>query len=46
MDHDPSSLASDMRCGTLTYDGHAGIDFAIRDPLTNPNVVNVLASAA
>ena len=29
MDHDPSSGASDMRCGPLTYDGHTGTDFAI-----------------
>ena len=46
MDHDPSSGASDMRCGPLTYDGHTGTDFAIRDPLANPNGVNVIASAA
>ena len=46
MDHDPSSVASDMRCGPLTYDGHTSTDFAIRDPLTNPNGVNVIASAA
>jgi hypothetical protein len=42
MDHDPSSDASDMRCGPLTYDGHTGTDFAIRDPLANPNGVNVV----
>ena len=35
-----------MRCGPLTYDGHKGTDFAIRDPLANPNGVNVIASAA
>ena len=35
-----------MRCGPLTYDGHTGTDFAIRDPLANPNGVNVIASAA
>jgi len=29
MDHDPSSEASDMRCGPLTYDAHTGTDFAI-----------------
>ena len=46
MDHDPSSGASDMWCGPLTYDGHTGTDFAIRDPLANPNRVNVIASAA
>ena len=46
MDHDPSSGASDMRCGPLTYDGRTGTDFAIRDPLANPNGVNVIASAA
>jgi len=46
MDHDPSSMASDMRCGPLTYDGHTGTDFAIRDSLTNSNGVNVNASAA
>ena len=46
MDHDPSSRASDMRCGPLTYGGHAGTDFAIRGPLANPNGVNIIASAA
>ena len=46
MDHDPSSMASDMRFGPLTYDGHTGTDFAIRDSLTNSNGVNVIASAA
>ena len=46
MDHDPSSMAFDMRCGPLTDDGHTGTDFAIRDPLTNSNGVNVNASAA
>ena len=46
MDHDPSSLVSDMRCGPLSYDGHASTDFASRDPLTNPNGVNIIASAA
>ena len=45
MDHDPSSGASDVRCGPLTYDGHTGTDFAIRDPLANPNGMNVIASA-
>ena len=37
MDHAPSSGAADMRCGPLTYDGHTGTDFAIRDPLANPH---------
>ena len=46
MDHDPLSGASDMRCGPLTYDGHTGTDFAIRDPRTQPDGVNVIASAA
>lgn len=46
MDHDPSSGASDMRCGPLTYDGHTGIDLAIRDPLAEPIGMNVIASAA
>ena len=46
MDHDPSSGASDMRCGPLIYDGHTGTDFAIRDPRTQPVGVNVIASAA
>ena len=46
MDHDPSSKASDMRCGHLTYDGHTGTDFAIRDPRLHPNGVNVIASAS
>ena len=35
-----------MRCGPLTHDGNTGTDFAIRDPLANPNGVNVIASAA
>lgn len=45
MDHDPSKNASDMRCGPLTYDGHSGTDFAIRNPLKIPTGVNVIASA-
>ena len=46
MDHDPSSEASDMRRGPLTYDGHTGTDFAIRDPRAQPNGLNVIVSAA
>lgn len=46
MDHDPSTGASDMRCGPLTYDGHTGTDFAIRDPRMHPDGINVLASAS
>ena len=45
MDHDPSSGASDMRCGPLTYDGHTGTDFANCDPRTQPDGMNVIASA-
>jgi murein DD-endopeptidase MepM/ murein hydrolase activator NlpD len=35
-----------MRCGPLTYDGHTGTNFAIRDPRAQPNGLNVIVSAA
>ena len=31
VDHDPGADAKDHTCGPLTYDGHGGTDFAVRD---------------
>jgi hypothetical protein len=46
LDVDPASgAAADFRCGSLTYDGHDGTDFAIRDWQTMGKGVAVLAAA-
>jgi len=29
VDNDPSAIATDFACGSLTYDGHKGTDFAL-----------------
>jgi murein DD-endopeptidase MepM/ murein hydrolase activator NlpD len=42
---DPSGAAKDFRCGPRTYDGHDGVDFAIRDEGVMVQGVTVLASA-
>jgi hypothetical protein len=46
VDVDPSSAARDFSCGTLTYDGHKGVDFALPTQANMRAKVNVLASAA
>lgn len=45
VDVDPSGAAKDFRCGPRTYDGHDGVDFAIRDQGGMAQGVTVLASA-
>ncbi|MEO5338130.1 MAG: M23 family metallopeptidase [Magnetospirillum sp. WYHS-4] len=45
VDHDPSPLFRDYACGTAGYDGHKGVDFAIRDKETMRLGVPVLAAA-
>jgi hypothetical protein len=42
VDNDPGADARDYRCGALTYDGHSGTDFAMRDEAT---VMAVVAAA-
>lgn len=46
VDHDPTSAASDFACGTLTYDGHKGTDFALPSLAAQAAGVNVIAAAA
>jgi murein DD-endopeptidase MepM/ murein hydrolase activator NlpD len=45
IDTDPSARARDYRCGARTYDGHDGVDFAIRDLAAMQAGVPVVASA-
>jgi hypothetical protein len=45
IDHDASPVASDFRCGTLTYDAHTGTDFALPSLAARTAGVNVIASA-
>jgi hypothetical protein len=45
VDHDPSSAYRDYRCGHLTYDGHGGTDFRLRDLPAMIAGVPVLAAA-
>jgi hypothetical protein len=44
-DVDPTPEAADFRCGTRTYDGHNGTDFAVRDAATMEKSVDVLSAA-
>ena len=46
VDHDPSPKASDFSCSFLTYDGHKGTDFGLRDPALLDRGVFVVAAAA
>ena len=46
VDADQTTAAKDFRCGPRTYDGHDGVDFAIRDQGAMEQGVTVLASAA
>lgn len=47
MDHDPSPTSNhDFTCGSLTYDGHSGSDFALPSLAAQAGGVNVLAAAA
>lgn len=45
VDHDPSPKASDFTCSFLTYDGHKGTDFGLRDPALLDRGVFVVAAA-
>ncbi|MGH6933271.1 MAG: M23 family metallopeptidase [Dongiaceae bacterium] len=45
-DHDPGPGAKDYACGSLVYDGHDGVDIAIRDQATMRDGVEVRAAAA
>ncbi|MAF49326.1 MAG: M23 family metallopeptidase [Rhodospirillales bacterium] len=46
VDADPGAGASDYTGGVRTYDGHKGVDFAIRDRRAMARGVSVLAAAA
>lgn len=45
VDHDPGPNATDFMCGTLTYDGHKGTDFALPSLAAQAAGVAVLAAA-
>jgi Peptidase family M23 len=45
VDVDPTEAVRDFRCGARSYDGHDGIDFAIRDRAVMERGVPVVASA-
>ena len=45
VDHDPSDAASDFACGSLTYDGHKGTDFALLSRAMIAAGVDVIAAA-
>ncbi|MEO1190296.1 MAG: M23 family metallopeptidase [Pseudomonadota bacterium] len=45
VDHDPGPGIKDFACGTVTYDGHSGIDFRVEDLLAVAQGVPVLAAA-
>lgn len=45
VDHDPTEGASDFACGTMTYDGHKGTDFALPSLAAQALGVDVLAAA-
>lgn len=46
LDVDPGPGAEDYACGRLTYEGHKGVDFAIRDAKAMQTGVPVLAAQA
>lgn len=46
VDRDPGEGARDFTCGTLSYDGHKGTDFAVPTLEVMRAGVNVIASAA
>lgn len=45
VDRDPSPAEADYACGKATYDGHKGVDFAVRDKTVMRLGVPVLAAA-
>lgn len=46
VDIDPSDAMADFTCGSLTYNGHKGTDFALPTGINLKDDVGVLASAA
>lgn len=46
VDADPSRAAQDFLCRPRTYDGHTGVDFAVRDRGVMDQGVQVLAAAS
>lgn len=46
VDRDPAGGVRDYRCGTLTYDGHNGVDFRLPTLAAQEAGVDVLAAAA
>lgn len=45
-DHDPGPGAKDLRCGSMSYDGHDGVDFRVPTIAAQRRGVAVLAAAA
>lgn len=45
VDRDPGPGAKDFRCGSLTYEGHGGVDFRLPDLAAQKAGVAVLAAA-
>lgn len=45
VDHEPGPGLRDHACGTLTYDGHDGVDFAVADLAAMEAGVEVVAAA-
>lgn len=45
-DHDPGPSSFDYTCGKLTYDGHHGTDFRLRDLAAIKKEIEVVASAS
>ena len=45
VDHDPSAGVTDFACGSLTYDGHKGTDFALPSLAMQAEGVDVIAAA-
>src|SRR5574340_591175 len=45
VDHDPGPGRADYRCGRLSYDGHHGTDFRLRDEVDMERGVYVVAAA-
>lgn len=46
VDRDPGPGATDFTCGSLSYDGHKGTDFALKDLDALESGVDVLAAAS
>jgi len=46
VDRDPGPGATDYTCSTLSYDGHKGTDFALRDIAQMERNIKVVASAS